>query len=43
MEFDVMTRSDAWDNIARFARDVEAAGVSGILLTESGLLSRDVV
>ena len=36
MEFDLMTRAESWDNIARFARDVEAAGISGILFTESG-------
>ena len=36
MEFDVMTRADSWENIARFAHDVESAGVSGMLFTESG-------
>lgn len=35
MEFDVMSRSDSWENIARFARDLERAGMSGMLFTET--------
>lgn len=34
MEFDIMTRADSWENIASLARDVEGAGVSGMLFTE---------
>lgn len=30
-----MTRADSWENIATLARDVEGAGVSGILFTEA--------
>ena len=33
IQFDVMSRSDSWENIARFARDPERAGVSGMLFT----------
>lgn len=36
MEFDVMTRADSWRNVAQLARDVEAAGLSGMLFTEGG-------
>jgi probable F420-dependent oxidoreductase len=36
MEFDVMTRADTWENVAKLARDVEAAGMSGLLFTEGG-------
>lgn len=36
MEFDVMTRADTWENVAKLARDVEGAGVSGLLFTEGG-------
>jgi probable F420-dependent oxidoreductase len=34
MEFDVMTRADTWRNVAQLARDVESAGISGMLFTE---------
>src|SRR6187431_982627 len=34
MEFDVMTRATTWDNVASLARQVEAAGFSGMLFTE---------
>lgn len=34
MEFDVMTRADTWENVARLARDVESVGISGLLFTE---------
>ena len=30
-----MTRADSWENITRFARDIEQAGISGILFTEA--------
>lgn len=36
MEFDVMTRADTWENVVRFARDLETTEVSGLLFTESG-------
>ena len=36
MQFDVVTRADSWRGIADFARDMEAAGMSGLLFTESG-------
>lgn len=36
MEFDVMTRADSWENVAHLARDVDLAGISGILFTEGG-------
>jgi probable F420-dependent oxidoreductase len=36
MEFDVMVRADSWENIARFARDLESVGISGMLFTETG-------
>jgi len=35
MEFGVMARSDSWENIARFARDLECSGVSGMLVIET--------
>jgi len=34
MEFDVMTRATTWDSVASLARQVEAAGFSGMLFTE---------
>ncbi len=34
MHFDVMTRADTWENVAKLARDAEAAGMSGMLFTE---------
>ncbi len=34
MELDVMTRADTWENVAALARDLESAGVSGVLFTE---------
>ncbi len=34
MHFDVMTRADTWENVAKLARDAEAAGMSGLLFTE---------
>ena len=36
MEFDAMTRADSWQNVSRFARDVESVGISGMLFTEAG-------
>jgi probable F420-dependent oxidoreductase len=36
MKFDVKTVADSWENVVSFARDMEGAGVSGLLFTESG-------
>lgn len=36
MEIDVKTGADSWQNIATLARDMESAGMSGILFTEAG-------
>ena len=36
MEIDVKTSADSWENIARLAREMQSAGMSGLLFTEGG-------